>query len=482
MKKLYYVLSTLLPTILLAELNPPTDLSFEDIRSNSVVLKWKDNSKSETGYKIYKGDELLFVAGKNVTSFKDINLAPNHTYKYTIKATDDVPFWSAINSKKDTFTTDDTTLAFDLFNLNGAQKDWVGVFKVGATLNRNNLLGWSYINTKEHTNIEINNIYTNGGHLSIGEYQAVLFYNDSYKAENRTYFDVKDRVYGKKGDFVVKRYNGDNYNVYHSEDVLDAPVVIFLSGYTQKIRDYVALMEFIASQGYYVIGLSDSYYAKDNVNLLNLLKDAKKREYADTSRVSVVGHSLGGAYSFHAMRAIKKSGYAQKRDSIIELDGWFALEMTADDMKKLDTTALIIQYGGVGSKEYITKNGVREIGNFQDPKINLAVYYMLQQNKKALRVINGGNSHGYQRGGLADYDEFLKKRDLLDPVHAFLEYTLKDDLNAKDIALRDDYKGVEDYVKTDDLTYDSGCLYYKNNINNYCDLNHILANEKWWDR
>jgi hypothetical protein len=248
MKKLYIALSILLPSLLLSQINKPSDLTFENITTNSVVLKWQDKSSGETGYKIYRDGNLLFVAGKNVTSFKDTNLMPNHTYKYEIKTTDDAPFWTAINSTEDTISTGASTLEFDLYNLDGGAKDWIGVFKVGAELKRDNLLGWSYTNAKQNGKLVINTIYPNGGHLSVGDYQAVLFYNDSYIPENRTYFDVKKTLYGQNGNHPVKMYDGDNYNVYHSEDVENAPVVVFLSGYTEKISEYVALMKFIASQ------------------------------------------------------------------------------------------------------------------------------------------------------------------------------------------------------------------------------------------
>ena len=74
-----------------AQISKPSDLGLKALSSSEVLIKWRDNSDSETGYKIYRDDHLIDITSQNVTSYKDTNLLPSHTYRYTIKATDDNP-------------------------------------------------------------------------------------------------------------------------------------------------------------------------------------------------------------------------------------------------------------------------------------------------------------------------------------------------------------------------------------------------------
>ena len=65
-------------------------LSFSDVSANSVTLNWEHTSSGEeTGYKIYRDGELIHTADINDRSYTDTNLVKNHTYKYTVKVTND---------------------------------------------------------------------------------------------------------------------------------------------------------------------------------------------------------------------------------------------------------------------------------------------------------------------------------------------------------------------------------------------------------
>jgi len=65
-------------------------LSFSNKTANSVTLNWEHTSSGEeTGYKIFRDGELIHTADINDRSYTDTNLVKNHTYKYTIKITND---------------------------------------------------------------------------------------------------------------------------------------------------------------------------------------------------------------------------------------------------------------------------------------------------------------------------------------------------------------------------------------------------------
>ncbi len=70
--------------------NEVESLTFSDITTTSVTLHWKhENGPNDTGYKIYRNNTLVYTASKNERTYTDTGLAPNTTYKYTIKVTDD---------------------------------------------------------------------------------------------------------------------------------------------------------------------------------------------------------------------------------------------------------------------------------------------------------------------------------------------------------------------------------------------------------
>ncbi len=111
-----YILLLVSPLLLFASTpNAPSDLKL--IPSiHSVYLSWKDNSTNENGFKIFRDDVLIMMTSKNVTSYEDINLNKNTTYRYTIKASDEDP--NQIKPNKPTnfrvtnFTKDSVTLAW----------------------------------------------------------------------------------------------------------------------------------------------------------------------------------------------------------------------------------------------------------------------------------------------------------------------------------------------------------------------------------
>ncbi len=67
-------------------------LTFSDISTDSVTLHWKHTSTgNETGYKIFRDGKLIYTASINDRSYIDTGLTPNHTYRYTVKVTDEIP-------------------------------------------------------------------------------------------------------------------------------------------------------------------------------------------------------------------------------------------------------------------------------------------------------------------------------------------------------------------------------------------------------
>ena len=555
--------------------NNPTNIQFHDITQHSVTLTWQDNATNESGYKIWRNGMLIKTLGKSSASYTDKGLQAHTKYDYIVKATDDTPQDVMVNSSKKFFGVNAEPLTFLLYNLQGGDTDWLGVFKKGATHDRAHLLAWTYTGGKQAGLVTVDKIFINAqnhddGRLNVGRYEIVSFFDDSYQAESISYFDIKDVLslhttqdiyapsaeatltvtmsnaplkennkdwlavfkegaanhvdniyawkysnnqkeaggkglpYGKitfnhvnlqeEGKYEVRFFADDDFNfvsktsfvvgdvvdsqvipvletddvkIYCNKDTPNAPVVIFLSGADLKIEKYTQLMRLIAQQGYYVIGYSDKKYSVQKI--ITTLQDAQYPEYRDTSKISIMGHSLGGSYIFAYMQALKDANLASKKDSVVALDGWFALGMTPNDMGAFHTPSLIMAFGGV--------DGIPEGEEpFQNPIINLAAYQLIATQNKAFWHLQSHRTHGYLYNE-DNQNDYPLKQDLLRPIQAFLDYTLKGDKAAKDIAMRDNAQDVVDYLNSDlykpelyKWKCESGDKRY-----NYCHLNNILS-------
>ena len=73
----------------------PSSLAAKAISSSRIVLTWKDNSKDEDGFKIYRKEgacdsadtwSLIITKGANITNHSNTGLRPNTTYSYRMSA------------------------------------------------------------------------------------------------------------------------------------------------------------------------------------------------------------------------------------------------------------------------------------------------------------------------------------------------------------------------------------------------------------
>ncbi len=185
--KMLLLLITLVPTLLFSAPVNPRDLQLEALSSTSVSITWEDNSADETGFKIYRDDRLITITEVNSTSFLDTTLSPNTTYNYTVKATDDI---SKISVSKSMLTPFES-ISVDLTNLPANNGDWVGIYSKGSSHAWENVLSWSFTNGTEYMDEDgITEGTLNLDGLAEGEYEARLFFDNSYYLESLTRFIV----------------------------------------------------------------------------------------------------------------------------------------------------------------------------------------------------------------------------------------------------------------------------------------------------
>jgi hypothetical protein len=91
MRKILLFITLSTPMLLLAAPNNPTDLQLSALSTHNVSIRWKDISSDESGFKIYRDGKLVTITPPNTEIYYDDNLKANTTYRYTVKATDDIP-------------------------------------------------------------------------------------------------------------------------------------------------------------------------------------------------------------------------------------------------------------------------------------------------------------------------------------------------------------------------------------------------------
>jgi len=69
--------------------SPPSEVIVAKVGLNSALLRWKDNSDNEIGFRIYEGSHLIAGVGANVTSYALSGLVPGTTHTFAIAAYND---------------------------------------------------------------------------------------------------------------------------------------------------------------------------------------------------------------------------------------------------------------------------------------------------------------------------------------------------------------------------------------------------------
>ena len=278
------------------------------------------------------------------------------------------------------------------------------------------------------------------------------------------------KQYGLGGDHPVSHHDevDDNMTtVYYPTDIPEGtqvPVVFFASGYkSDDSKDYESLLTFIASHGYYVI------YAKhawSNVfaNMDKMLDDTNGiLPKIDTTRIGVVGHSLGGGYTFNVLKHFSDKGYGEAGRFIMVLEGYYAYDLNKTEVQNLpaNTNVVMQQYGAGGNNRV----------NNTDPRITLTEFYLLDSisdDQKDWQIVEDADHH-YPTGN-NPYDQM---QGILKPLDALMDYTFNGTAVAHDIALEagndDPYghgNGIQ-VVKPKDK-YDTRCDYDPNVKFDYC--------------
>jgi len=455
-----------------AQVNIPLSVSNihpKNITKNSAKIFW-DVSNYATGqveygettaYGHFNTKETSFDYDSHGQALK--NLKAGTTYHYRVISEDAAGH--KIVSDDYTFTTIAIPITVSnihpmLITENSAKIFWdVSSYATGQ-VEYGETTAYGYFNTKE-TSFNYNHHEQQLKDLQAGttyHYRVISEDAEGHKIVSDDYtFATLGNEYSELGNYVPEVYSnnkeGDNkYIAYYPKNGIDAdmPVVMFIKGAGMNIERYEGIMKFMASKGYYVIGVNTSSHQSAYVTryLEIALNEAINEHGLNVSKLVIMGHSLGGGQVFYAMKKFRDDGYGSEGSLALSIDGWFAFNMNQVDLHDLDSKVAFLQMNGVD-------------GTGTDPRIDLTIWNLSTQADKAFYTLPS-NNHSYVAG---DLNSILAKKDLLLTIGALTDDTFNGvDTGTESIPEQNkaSYTDIYNALKAED-TYSGDC---KGNIGN----------------
>jgi len=356
-------------------------------------------------------------------------------------------------------------------------EDWIGIYPKNSNNDWDNVLEWTWVKDESPTQSGEHDWYKFNG-LAVGDYEARLFFDNQY--------GVGATVVARSG-FKVGEGNGDNYAAYgaYTSEVTDIPnkyisiykpkkngvfrqnapvVVIGCGGFRGDGRTLDDLNKWVASKGYFVIGVGTA--GDRNMEFNNILDVLNSQgNLVDKTKIGFMGSSTGGGAIFSNLKRFKDIPNYATTSFAISLDGWFAWGLNIEEVRNLNTTTLLLQFGGADGLPYSGTEGDGG-GHYQDPRILMSIYNMLPGNEKSLSYIDN-NEHSVQ----------INDTDMLRVVGAMLSYKFGNGGQAaKNVALDNNKYNEIDAEKVSENQYRYECRQHFDGYGtyNYCDVHNPL--------
>ena len=135
------------------------------------------------------GDVSLTKGGKTTSAGDyEVRLFFNNSYKVETHAGFQISKKNrgTINTRKQTYNVNES-ISLDINMKLSGNKDWVGIYKKGDDNSWSNVIAWNWV-----TKSGIVTITKGNTHIPAGEYEARLFFNNSYNLEAMSTFSIKD--------------------------------------------------------------------------------------------------------------------------------------------------------------------------------------------------------------------------------------------------------------------------------------------------
>jgi len=255
----------------------------------------------------------------------------------------------------------------------------------------------------------------------------------AYHCINNVQYTIKSTINGSYGQIgsanvVVARPYPNSYpniRIHHPDTwaTEPTPVVIFAPGWSPGNYDkYKKLLDFIASHGYTAIYVENSAH-RTEVDLEDrfakyegVISDFADK--VDTTRIGVVGFSLGGGQSYYYLKRSIENGWGDNGKFIFAYDPMFAWAMSETDLNTLANANIVI---------FATGHTVQQ----QDPRILLNEFAFLTNTsiKKDYQLYLNLEHDSIYSENIIDEGEIVTSLD------ALMSYTFESDDKAYQRAL-----------------------------------------------
>jgi len=406
---------------------------------------------------------------------------------------------------KQNYATNDS-VQVNFSSMLGDPQDWFAIYKKGDSNDWGNVKAWSWSGGLINGAITMN--YKN---LTDGDYEVRGFFKNSYELEKSISFTINKKEYWEKGSKeVVHKRIGDAVVYYPKNLNREAANVVFLAqgAHADPESSYPTLLNFIASQGYYVIGVDlfdnngtlDLFHprtviAQRYVTAVQALR--AEGENINTDKIGVVGTSSGGGNTFSILYELKENhSYGADGSFILAMESWYAFEMSETQLESLSadgkTNTVILEFGEKGNvvkndpltgKDYST-DALLPLTNFYHISKNYpenSDYQVYERNS----VNDSYTTHLYSRDNAhvvgSEGEKYVEMKGLLNPLGALISLTFGDGDNgkARNIALNSgsDTPVVSNlqHVKGDKVDYNYPCNWTNMGIN-YCKFDNVRNN------
>lgn len=341
-------------------------------------------------------------------------------------------------------------ISFTLSNLSG-DRDWVGIYPKDASNDWNNVVAWSWAENSE---------ITLAGGVPAGEYEARLFFKNSYMLEDSVAFSV-NTAFWQKGAYEVAPVIevGNNGLVYHPKNLQGeiAPIVFVVKNHSSPRKKMATLINFIASHGFYVVlidpSVADSNYytepktriAPRYIEIVNFLKG--NGHNLDTSKIGVVGSSYSGGNTFPVLHRLKEEGYGANASFLLAIESSNAFQMSKADMKSLSTNNTYITLLEYDKKGNLSPKADGNPNTYSTDALFPLINFLHIKAGNNLRNIDfqvfedvGKRGHHYhQDTSIVDGqpgENYQYMKGVLNPLGALMQLVLnKDNQSARSVAL-----------------------------------------------
>ena len=285
-------------------------------------------------------------------------------------------------------------------------EDWVGIYRKADSNDWDNVVSWAWA-TQE--------TFTVPGVAEAGEYEARLFFHNSFDLEASAAFDVTPVIQQVDQNLVTPQGAAMKVSVYYQEAQVQKPTLYFAAGGTLDHQEYEHLLHHLVNEGYVVIAASyDGSFNDTHITDNFFAAFIKGREISvtkginDDTRVGLIGHSSGaGALPSLAYQLFVGQGMGSHGRFVFGATPWVDFQFEKDRVLPADTN-IVTQW-------YENDHGT-------DPRIYLDMYRHSAVNHKTFITVKKNTDHDTIKNGLP---QDVVEQGIYVPLDALAQYTFE---------------------------------------------------------